>query len=103
MDNLNISNSFDINIEMLYIISQGNPGCINILLQILKSEDLDSKSVMLFFDKIYEKHIFGSRLLYIYINECNRDIKELISKDFIPFNDDYFYEKFEKFEQLYSK
>ena len=103
MDNLNISNSFDISSELLYLIVQGNPGCLTVILKILNSENLDSKRVMLFFDKIFEKHIFGSRLWYIYKNECNQNINELVYKDLTQFTDEYFYEKFEKFEQLYSK
>ena len=48
-----------------------------------------------FYKKLIDNKITGSRLWYIYKNECFKDIDELISKDLTPFTDSYFYEKFD--------
>ncbi len=66
------------------------------LLQIAKEKEKEKDIYLmkLFFIKIYQHQITGSRLWYIYKNECNRNIDQLLNKDLIPFTDEYFWEKF---------
>lgn len=79
---------------MLYILSEGNPGALTLLLQIAKEKEKDINLMKFFFIKIYQHQITGSRLWYIHKNECNKDIDQLLNKDLIPFTDEYFWEKF---------
>ena len=81
--------------QVFRVLSGGNPGACNVLFELL--ENIDSKNLDDFFVKILNKEIVGSRLWYIYKNECNNNINELIDKDLTQFNDAYFYEKFEKY------
>lgn len=93
MDNISEEN-ID-NFELFRALSKGNPGACNVLLELMTN--IDNVKLDNFFIKILDKQILGSRLWYIYKNECNRNINELIEKDLTPFTDSYFYEKFEKF------
>lgn len=83
------------NNNVLKIITNGNPGSVTIMLQIYKTQQDDD--ILVFINKIWKQKIIGTRLWYIYKNECNLDIDELLSKDLTPFTDDYFYEKFERY------
>lgn len=83
------------NIETISIITEGNPGTISIMLEICKTQKKDD--IVAFINKIWKQNIKGARLWYIYKNECNHNIVELLSKDLSKFNDDYFYENFEKY------
>lgn len=83
------------NYEIFRILSGGNPGACNVLIKL--TENIDHTKLNDFFVKILDKEITGSRLWYIYKNECNQNINELIDKDLTPFTDAYFYEKFEKY------
>lgn len=82
---------------LFYILSDGNPGATSILSQFIKQNENDIDSLKHFLKKIYKSQIIGSRLWYIYKNECNKDINELINKDLTPFTNKYFYEKLEKY------
>jgi hypothetical protein len=82
-------------IETLSIITKGNPGAVSVMLEIYKT--YQEEDILLFLNKIWKQQIIGSRLWYIYKNECNRNINELLSKDLIPFTKEYFLEKFEKY------
>lgn len=106
MDQLNIFNRIekedfefkisDINtIEIISIITEGNPGCLTVILEIYKNEDIDN--ILTFFNKIWKQKIIGSRLWYVYKNECNHNIKDLLSKDLSIFTKEYFHEKFERY------
>ena len=106
MDELNIflrieNDNFEFNltdinrIETLSIITKGNPGSVSVMLEIYKTYQEDE--ICVFLNKIWKKQIIGCRLWYIYKNECNRNISELLSKDLTPFSKEYFYEKFEKY------
>lgn len=79
------------------ILSGGNLNVCNVLLELI--ENIDDNKLDDFFIKILEKKITGERLLYIYKNECNKDINELIEKDLTLFTDTYFDEKFEKYKK----
>jgi hypothetical protein len=83
------------NIHVLKIITEGNPGSVTVMLQIYKTQQ--DHDILLFINKIWKQKIIGARLWYIYKNECNLNIDELLSKDLMIFTDDYFYEKFEKY------
>jgi len=97
MDNEDITITED-NVEDFKIfcfLSQGNPGACNILMNLIKN--INHNELPNFFNRIISKAILGARLWYIYKNECNSNINELIQKDLTPFDNKYFYEKFEKF------
>jgi hypothetical protein len=72
------------------ILSGGNQNACDVLLELI--ENIDDTKLDDFFIKILEKHITGARLWYIYKNECNKDINELIEKDLTLFTDVYFHE-----------
>lgn len=106
MDELNIfsrieKDNFEFNItdittiEIFTIITKGNPGAVKVLVDIYKTDDINN--ILIFLNKIWQFQIIGSRLWYIYKNECNMNIGELLSKDLTPFTEEYFYEKFEKY------
>lgn len=81
--------------QIFCFLSQGNPGACSILLRLIKN--INNIELSIFLNKIISKAILGPRLWYIYKNECNNDINELIAKDLTPFDNEYFYEKFEKY------
>lgn len=84
------------NILLLCVLSKGNPGATTVLINLLKEiQDIDILRDIL--KKIWKLNIVGSRLWYIYKNECNQNINKLINIDLKQFTDDYFYEKFEKY------
>jgi hypothetical protein len=83
------------NFHLLKIITEGNPGSLKVMLQIYKTQEYED--ILVFVNKIWKQKIIGARLWYIYKNECNLNIDELLSKDLTIFTDDYFYEKFEKY------
>ena len=82
-------------IFIISVLSGGNQNVCNLLLQLI--DNIDEIKLDKFFIKILEKHITGERLWYIYKNECNRDINELIEKDLTLFTDAYFDEKIKKY------
>jgi prolipoprotein diacylglyceryltransferase len=93
-----MNNIFEENIqdfEIFCILSGRNPGACSVLMCLFKN--IESEKLNDFFIKILNKEIVGARLWYIYKNECNENINELIDKDLTPFTDFYFYEKFEKY------
>jgi hypothetical protein len=83
------------NIQVFKIITGGNPGSVTIMTEIYKTQQ--DEDILIFINKILKQNITGARLWYIYKNECNLNIHELLSKDLTPFTDDYFYDKFEKY------
>ena len=84
--------------EVFYLITEGNPGAVTVLLNIYKIKQSDE--IIDFLNKIWKKSIIGSRLWYIYKNECNNNVNELLSKDLSLFTNDYFYQKFEKYTKV---
>ena len=88
----NISEEY---VELFQLLSKGNPGTCMVLMKLI--EDIDSEILIDFFYEIIDRDIIGARLWYIYKNECNRNIGELINKDLALFTDHYFHEKFEKY------
>ncbi len=82
-------------IETLGILTGGNPGSVSVMLEIYKT--YQEEEICVFINKIWKQQIIGARLWYIYKNECNRNIEELLSKDLTQFDNHYFYEKFERY------
>lgn len=80
------------NIIILSLITEGNPGSVTVMLELYRTRQSDE--IVLFLNKIWKQKITGSRLWYIYKNECNQNAEELLSKDLSPFDDKYFYEKY---------
>jgi len=95
MDELNIDFTNIHNIEIFYIITKGNPGALTVLMEIYKQNN--DGEILAFLHNIWKHQIIGTRLWYIYKNECNLNIQDLLSKDLTPFTNEYFYEKFEKY------
>lgn len=93
MDNITEENIE--NFEIFRILSQNNPGACSVIFELIKK--IEHRELSIFFNKIIINNILGTRLWYIYKNECNMNINELIEKDLTPFTDTYFYEKFEKY------
>ena len=83
------------NLQLFYLLSDGNPDVCVVLTELIKN--IDHIILKDFFTKIWYHAIIGARLWYIYENECNRNINELVEKDLTPFNRSYFIEKFEKY------
>lgn len=95
MDKLN---TFDA--HFLYEISEGNPGCLTVLIEIMKIMEKNNntdETIKNFFINIIDKKIFGARLWYIYKNEFNKNINDLLTKNLDLFTNEYFFEKFEKY------
>jgi len=83
------------NIQTFTIITNGNPGAVSIMLDIYKT--YQDEDIVIFLNKIWKQQITGTRLWYIYKNEFNKNIEDLLSNDLTRFTNDYFYEKFEKY------
>jgi hypothetical protein len=79
--------------SIFYILSDGNIGTFTILFTL--HNEIEQPKLIRFLKNLWAKKIIGDRVWYIYQNECNTDIQELLKKDLTPFNDMYFYEKFE--------
>jgi hypothetical protein len=77
--------------SIFYILSDGNIGAFTILLNL--QNEIDPSILIRFLKNIWKQKIIGDRLWYIYRNECNSDIQELIKKDLKPFDDTYFFDK----------
>jgi hypothetical protein len=73
------------------ILSDGNISTFTILL-ILQNE-IETPRIVPFLKNIWKQKIIGDRLWYIYKNECNESIHELLKKDLTRFDDKYFCEK----------
>lgn len=84
------------NANLFYALTEGNPGCITALMSVLKLL-VDDDEIVQFYNYIYKCKVTGARLWYIYKNVCNKDANELLYTDLSVYNDDYFYEKFEKY------
>ncbi len=83
------------NIEVLTLITEGNPGSVTVMLELYRTYQSDI--ILEFLNKIWNHKITGARLWYIYKNECNHNISELLSKDLTYFTKEYFHEKFERY------
>jgi len=89
-----IDNLFD-NFEeeyfsIFYILSDGNIGAFTILLNL--QHEIEQFTLIRFLKNLWKQKIIGDRLWYIYRNECNSVIQELIKKDLRPFDETYFFE-----------
>jgi hypothetical protein len=84
-------------IDVLLVLSNGNPGAATVLIELVNNPTYDSCKIEEFFIKLLDLKIIGARLWYIYKNECNKNLDEFIIKDLSVFDDNYFYEKIEKY------
>ena len=78
--------------SIFYILSDGNIGAFTLLLTL--QNEIDQSRLIPFLKNLWIKKIIGDRLWYIYKNECSESIHKLLKKDLSPFDDTYFYEKF---------
>ncbi len=83
------------NFTIFKVLSEGNPGACKVLIELM--QNVETITLDEFFITIMNKEIVGARLWYIYKNECNQNVNELVDKDLTPFTNSYFYEKFEKY------
>jgi hypothetical protein len=92
-------NSLEVGITLLFLssITEGNPGAHSVMHNLMTS-NYDHEFLTEFYKKLIDNKITGSRLWYIYKNECFYNINELVFKDLTPFTDSYFYEKFERLD-----
>jgi hypothetical protein len=74
--------------SIFYILSDGNIGAFTILLNL--QNEIDQSILIRFLKNIWKQKILGDRLWYIYRNECNSDIQQLLKKDLRTFDDMYF-------------
>ena len=79
--------------SIFYILSDGNIGAFTVLLTL--QNEIDQPKLIRFLKNLWNHKIIGDRLWYIYQNECNESIQQLIKKDLKPFDDTYFCEKFD--------
>jgi hypothetical protein len=70
------------------ILSDGNISAFTVLL-ILQNE-IETPRLIPFLKNIWKQKIIGDRLWYIYQNECNECIQQLLKKDLTRFDDTYF-------------
>ena len=76
---------------IFYILSDGKIGAFTILLNL--QNEIEQLILVRFLKNLWTQKIIGGRLWYIYRNECNSDIQQLLKKDLTPFNDTYFFDK----------
>jgi hypothetical protein len=83
------------NSDVLTILTECNPGANRVVLELYKIED--NTLILDFINKLFKQNITGARLWYIYKNECNQRILDLLSVDLTMFTNEYFYKKFERY------
>ena len=83
--------------SMIIITALGNrnPGAYDVISKLFTEINESNKSTN-FITKLLEKNIVGARLWYIYKNEAELNINNLLQLNLDNFTDSYFYEKFEK-------
>jgi hypothetical protein len=77
--------------SIFYILSDGNIGAFTILLNL--QNEINQYILIRFLKNLWKQKIIGDRLWYIYRNECDSDIQQLLKKDLTPFDDTYFFER----------
>ena len=83
------------NNDVLTILSECNPGTNRVILELYNIED---KNLILdFINKLFKQNIIGARLWYIYKNECNMSLQNLLSIDLTMFTTEYFYKNLERY------
>jgi hypothetical protein len=75
------------------ILSDGNISAFTILLTL--QNEIETPRLIPFLKNLWKQKIIGDRLWYIYQNECNESIQQLLKKDLKPFNESYFNKKLE--------
>jgi len=79
-----------------------NPGAFNVACELTKylenvSVPASRKNIIQFILKLLDKNITGSRLWYIYKNEADCNVNNLVELNLNRFTDDYFYEAYEQY------
>ena len=85
---------------VLYALGEGNPGAYTVvskLYELIEQDNDKNAEVMEFIRNLLINEIVGTRLWYIFKNEANTDANKLIKLDLTQFDDQYFYDKFEKY------
>lgn len=88
------------NMLVFYQLSNGNPGAVTVITQLLQimDDDTDKKEeVIAFLNTVLERNIVGARLWYLYKNEAKLNIQNLLQLKLDRFDDMYFHNKFEKY------
>ena len=78
--------------EIMFIVTKGNPGAINLIVNLFKL--LTKEELCNFLNKIWKQKLIGERLWYIYKNECKFDVNSLLSRDLSIYDDEYFQKAF---------
>ena len=85
---------------ILLALGERNPGAhtvVSKLFEIVEKDETQNNAVMNIIENLMTKNIVGARLWYIYKNESQMNIDNLIKLNLDKFTDEYFYEKFEKY------
>ena len=85
---------------VMLALGDNNPGAYSVVSIIINEIDINSSKkeiIMEFIKELLNRHIVGTRLWYIYKNEAKLNINNLFELNFEKFDDEYFYEKFEKY------
>jgi len=88
------------NMLVFYQLSNGNPGAVTVITQLLQIMDDDTyikEKVIAFLNTVLERNIVGARLWYLYKNEAKLNIQNLLQLKLDRFDDMYFHNKFEKY------
>lgn len=96
MENISVSEIADI----MLTLGERNPGAFSVvgkIFDILKSDNSNHELIKDLIKNLIMKKIVGARLWYIYKNEANLDINNLLYINLDQFSDEYFYDKFEKY------
>jgi hypothetical protein len=101
MDNNNISMN-NIDSSTLAALGNKNPGAFNVASELTKymknvSEPNLRKNIINFILKLLDKNITGSRLWYIYKNEADCNVNNLVELNLNRFTSEYFYEAYEQY------
>jgi hypothetical protein len=81
---------------LLFIICDGVPGTTQLISKILEL-GYSEEQLNIFFDNIIKNKIVGSRLYFVWKNNCNRNYDDLLIHNFDQYDDIYFYNKYEKY------
>ena len=87
---------------MIILKSLGNcnPGAYTVvtkIIDVLNTDDSKSDMIIKLMNILLDKNITGARLWYIYKNEANFNINNLFELNLNKFDENYFYDTFEKY------
>ena len=85
---------------IMFALGDKNPGAYTVVSKLFSEFGEDESKlnkIMNFIKKLLERDIVGARLWYIYKNEAELNINKLFELNLDSFDNEYFYEKFEKY------